>query len=253
MLRQQSRSIVYIILIAVLAMLFVACSPQTAQPGAAQAAQAPESAPEGGITVVGQGEAYGQPDRATLQLGVETFAENVADAISQNEENVQAVMAALEELGIPSSDIQTSNYSVWAEQRYGENGPEGIVGYRVSNMVTVVINDINSVGDVIGAVTEAGANAIHGISFSVADPAGLEAEAREAAIANAQEKAASLADLSGVELGEVIAVSEVVGQPGPIMEGMGGARVAQDSGVSPSISPGELAYEVRVQVTFAIR
>lgn len=250
MLRQQSRTIVYVILIAALAVLFVACSPETAQPGAAQA---PESGQKSGITVVGQGEAYGQPDRATVQLGVETFAPNVADATRENEENVQSIMAALDGLGIPASDIQTSNYSVWAEQRYGENGPEGITGYRVSNMVTVTINDISAVGDVLGTVTEAGANAIHGIIFSVADPAALEAEAREAAISNAREKAASLADLSGVELGEVIAVSELFSQPGPYMEGMGG-RAAQDSiAVSPSISPGELAVGVQVQITFAIR
>lgn len=246
---KQHRSILYVMFLLILAALVVACGPTTAQPGAAQTGES-----GGGITVVGQGEAFGQPDQANIQIGVETFAEEVAEATSQNEADVESILTALEELGIASADIQTSNYSLWAEQRHGENGPEGISGYRVSNLVSVKVRDIDRVGEVIGAVTAAGANNIHGISFSVADPAGLEAEAREAAISNAREKAASLAELSGVELGDVVAVSEVIGQPGPLMEGMGGRGMAQDSAaVSPSISPGELGYTVQVQVTFDIR
>ena len=54
----------------------------------------------------------------------------------------------------------------------------GIAGYRVSNQVNVKIRDIALVGDVLAAVTEAGANSIYGVNFSVADPAALEAEAR---------------------------------------------------------------------------
>jgi uncharacterized protein YggE len=160
-------------------------------------------------------------------------------------------MTALEEEGIAADDIQTSNYGIWAEQRYGENGPEGIVGYRVTNQVSVTIRDIENVGTVIAAATEAGANNVHGVSFSVADPAALETEARAEAIADAHARAASLADLNDVELGEVVAVSEVIGRPVPL-EGFGGARMAQAE-AAPSISPGELTYNVEVQVTFALR
>lgn len=241
------RSILYLAILLVLAALMVACGPTTAQPAAAQTGER-----DGGITVVGEGESFGQPDQADIQIGVETFDEDVAEATSQNEADVENIMDALEELGIASDDIQTSNYSLWAEQRYGDDGPEGISGYRVSNVVNVTIRDIDAVGQLIGSVTSAGANNIHGITFSVADPAGLEAEAREAAINDAREKAASLAELSGVELGDVVAVREVSGQPGPMMEGMGGYPAAQDEAASPNIEPGELGYLVQVEVTFAI-
>ncbi|MFW6063533.1 MAG: SIMPL domain-containing protein [Chloroflexota bacterium] len=242
------RNFLYLANLLVLAALMVACNPTAAQPAAAQADER-----DGGITVVGEGEAFGQPDRADIQIGVETFDEDVAEATNQNEADVENIMSALEELDIATDDIQTSNYSLWAEQRHGDEGPEGITGYRVSNVVNVTIRDIDAVGEVIGAVTAAGANNIHGITFSVADPAALEEEAREAAISNAREKAASLAELSGVELGDVVAVSEVIGQPGPLMEGMGGRAAAQDeAAASPSISPGELGYSVQVQVTFDI-
>ena len=243
------KNLLFVLFLMLMVVVVAACTPAPAQPGAAQS----ESA-DGGVTVVGMGEAFGEPDQARVMLGVETFAESVAEATSANESDVQAILAALQAIGIESADIQTSNYSLWAEQRYGENGPEGIAGYRVANQVNVTIRDIAQVGAVIGAVTEAGANSIHGVSFSVADPAALEAEARAAAIDNAREKAASLAELSGVELGEVVSVSEVVRQPGIFMEGMGGA--ARDEAAqlaAPSIAPGELSYSVQVQVTFAIQ
>lgn len=238
----------FVVVLLVMGIVLAACTPAPAQPGAAQV-----ESPAGGITVVGQGEAFGQPDQARVQIGVETFAEEVSEATAANEAGVQSIMDALGELGIEEADIQTSNYNLWAEQPRGDEGPQGIAGYRVMNQVSVTIRDIDQVGAVIGAVTEAGANSIHGVSFSVADPAGLEADARADAIANAREKAQSLAELSGVELGEVISVSEVIGQPGiPMAEGYGGRGMAVDS-AAPGIAPGELSYGVQVQVTFAIR
>ena len=239
-----------IVVLGLLLALLVACQPATSAPGAAQVAT--ES---GGITVVGRGEAFGAPDRAEINVGIETFAETVEEATSQNQTTVESIMAALEKDGIAREDVQTSNYSLWAEQIYGDRGPEGIAGYRVSNQVRVIIRDIEQVGDVIAAVTGAGANNIHGVSFSVADPAALEAEARSEAIANARERAESLAELSGVELGEVVVISEVIGQSGPIPygdRGMGGGAMAEES-AAPGISPGELSVGVEVQVTFAIR
>ena len=237
-------NILVLMLIALFAVAIAACSP-------AQAQTIQNAPATGGITVIGTGEAVGTPDQAQVQVGVETFAETVEAATSENEATVQAIMAALDEMGIAPEDIQTVNFSLWPEQRYGENGPEGVVGYRVMNQVNVTIKDINKVGEVLAGVTEAGANSIHGVYFTVADPAGLEAEARAAAIANAEERAASLAELSNVELGEVVVITEVIGQPQPFY-GMGGGFDMAESAV-PSVSPGQLTYTAQVQVTYAIR
>lgn len=242
------KPVLFLTLIVVLAASLAACAPAASGPGAA-----PVNTGDGTISVVGSGEAFGRPDLAVVQIGVESFAESVADATSQNEATVQAVLDAIIALDIASEDIQTSNYSLWAEQVYGERGPEGIAGYRVNNQVSVTVRAIDRVGEVIAAATEAGANSIHGIAFSVADPAALEAEAREAAIADAREKATSLAELSGLELGEINSITELAGQVGPVpLEGYGGGRVAAES-AAPTIAPGELAHNVHVQVSFAIR
>ena len=248
MFKYNKQTIISVLALLALAAVLIACN------GAAAAGASPNPVVSvGGITVVGQGEAFGEPDQAQVQVGVETFAPEVSQATSENEATIQAIMAALTAQGIDEKDMQTTNYNLWAEQVYGDQGPEGIAGYRVINQVNVTIRDINKVGDVLAAVTEAGANSIYGVYFSVADPAALEDEARAAAIADARARAAALAELSGVELGDVQIVSEVINQTPPMPLGMGGGGVAMEQAAAPSISPGQLSYNVQIQVTFAIK
>lgn len=239
-----------ILTVLALAALVTGCGPVNA--GSPSVVQASDLAQVASIKVVGFGEALGQPDEAQVTVGVETFAPKVNDATAENEATIEAILTALEKAGIDADDIQTSNYSLWAEQKYGDNGPEGIAGYRVSNQVSVVIRDIDKVGDVLAAVTSAGANSIYGVQFSVADPVALEGEAREKALENARQRAESLAQLSGLTLGDIRAIDEASNQfSAPLPMGGGGfGGGAADS--STSISPGQLSYQSQVQVTFDV-
>lgn len=238
-----------------LGLAVVGCSASlepTAQ-GTDTSADAVVSGDNSTITVVGTGEAFGKPDQAEAMVGVEIFAPTVAEATSESEATLQRIMAALDEQGIAPEDIQTTNYSLWAEQRYNEEGPQGIAGYRVVNQVTILIRDVDQVSDVLAAVTEAGANSINGVFFKVSDPAELQAEARAKAMDDARARAASLAELSELSLGNVKVVSEIIGQvPYPPMGmGGGGMAMAQETAAGPGISPGQLSYQVQVQVTFS--
>lgn len=248
--KKRINMVAIILVLAAVMMTAVACSPQAPIQG--QQPVAPVTG-AGTVTVVGQGEAFGAPDQAQVQVGVETFAPTVAEATTQNQATVDAIMAALEAQGIAKDDIQTSNYSLWAEQIYGDKGPEGIAGYRVSNQVNVKIRDINKVGDVLAAVTEAGANTIYGVSFTVSDPDALEEEARAAAMADARRRAEELAALGGAELGEIRVISEIIGQPAPIPLGAGGNYAVAEAAAAPSISPGQLSYQAQVQVSFELK
>ena len=247
----KQKNLIAVLFIALMSVALAACNAAQGGGLAAPTTQTGSVVSGGGITVVGQGTAYGQPDQANVVVGVETFAASVAEATSQNQTTLDAVMAALTAAGIAAEDIQTTNYSLYAEQTYGENGPTGIAGYRVSNQVNVKIRDIALVGDVLAAVTEAGANAIYGVNFSVADPAALEAEARALAMQDAASRAASLAELGSVSLGEITVISEVVGTP--VMPLSGGYAMEQAASAAPGISPGQLSYQVQVQVTYSIQ
>lgn len=230
----------------------VLCMMLLVAPGFA-AAQEPASGFRN-ITVIGQGEAAGPPDLATINAGVQTLAATVAESSRDNQAIIERIMRALDEEGIEAKDIQTADYSIWPEQQHDPRGSGEITitGYRVNNTVRVTVRDIERLGKVIAAVTDAGANAIHGIGFSVEDSAALEASARAAAMADARTRAESLAELAGVDLGRVMQVSMSPGGGYPVPM-MGGRMEMANSASVPGISTGQLSITVQVQVTYEIR
>lgn len=206
------------------------------------------------ITVTGHGEAAGPPDRSTINAGVQTLAPTVIGSSNENQAIVERIMQSLREEGIEAKDIQTADYSIWPQQQHDPRGAgeTSITGYRVNNTVRITVRDIDRVGNVLAAVTNAGANAIHGISFSVEDKVALEARAREAAMADARTRAKALAELAGVKLGKVLTISMSPdgGYPVPML----GARMEMAQAVAvPDISAGQLSVAVQVQVTYEIQ
>jgi uncharacterized protein YggE len=164
------------------------------------------------ITVVGEGTVKIKPDIAQANIGVEVIRPTVKAASSGAKETMNAVLQALKQQGIDEKDIQTSGFSVWTERPYGPEGPSGDEAlYHVSNQVAVTIRELETVGTVLDAAIEAGANNIYGVTFSLDDPSQVESEAREKAVADAQAKAQELATLNDVKLGDVVSVSEVIG------------------------------------------
>ena len=218
-----------LLIVALLGAALVACTP--AAEAASRSANEPTLLPASQdgpsiprtITVVGQGQITLAPDVAEVQVGVQVIAPSVSEAKGSVDRQMAALLAALKELGIADKDIQTSHYSIYYEQepravlREGA-APESGGGYRVSNMVKVTVRDIELAGDVLDAAVLAGANQVYGIQFTVADPREWESDARKSAMADATLRAQELADLAGVELGEVVSVSEVVGgSPVPML------------------------------------
>jgi uncharacterized protein YggE len=213
------------------------------------AAQTTAVSPNRSITVVGNGEAVGTPDQAQVQIGVESLAPTVAEATAANNTLLTAVLAAIKAQNVAAADIQTTNYSLWAEQNTDANGVTTVTGYHVSNQVNVTIRNIDTVDKIIGAATAAGANNIYGVTFTVADPSTLEEQARQEAITDAQNRATDLASLNAVTLGDVLVISEVMGTPGIQPLGIGGGS----NFAAPTISPGQLTFQVQIQVTYAIK
>lgn len=204
------------------------------------------------VTVVGEGEVSLTPDVAETNIGVEVMRESVQEATSAAEELMESILSALEEQGIVEADVQTSGYSVYAE-RYGPEGPlaDDQTNYRVSNNVQVTIRDIDSVGEVLDAAVEAGANNIYGVNFRVEDPSNVESDAREAAFASAREKATELATLSDAELGQVLSISEIIGNAGFYQSNFA-ASEAVGLGGGGGFSPGEQDLVMQLQITFEL-
>ena len=206
------------------------------------------------ITVVGDGTVSIKPDVARANIGVEAVKPTVEAAAAESNKATAQVLAALKELGIADSDIQTSGYSVYSE-RYGSDGaPADQIQYRVSNTVNVLIRDLDNVGQVLDTSIKAGANNIYGVEFLLDDPTAARSVARKQAVDNANATAQELAELSGVKVGKIISISEVIGSPGGYYSnqftqsstGMGGGLAAAP------IELGQLRLCTQLQVMYEL-
>jgi len=208
------------------------------------------------IIVVGEGSARVEPDIAVASIGVQVANEDVRAASSEAQELMNAVLTAIREQGVAEEDIQTSGFSIFAD--FGPIGPAGEQPqaslYRVSNNVNVTIRDLDQVAAVLDAAIAAGANNIFGVNFSVDDPSPAAAEARAEAIENAQAKAQDLAELTGLALGNVFSVSEIIGSRGGFYGGsaLGLASQAGLGGGGGPIVPGQLNVNVQLEVIYSV-
>jgi len=153
-------------------------------------------------------------------------------------------------------DIQTQYFSIQKVTRWDNvTQEEVVIGYRVSNVVSAKIRDIDKAGEIIDAVAEAGGDftRIDSIVFSVDDPSAYHEEAREKAIAEAKAKAKQLADLAGVTMGKPTYISESIQAPSPIYPRVMYEGAAIPAPAAPPISPGETEISLTIQVIYAIR
>lgn len=203
-----------------------------------------------GISVTGSGSAYGEPDQAVIQLGVSIAAEAVRDAISRSDALMQAVHDALLGGGVVERDLRTIGYNVWRQDLYGPDGEITGERYHVEHQYEVVVRDVSRVGQLLSSAVEAGANSVGGITYTISNPDELRAQAREAAMRDAEAKASQLAELAGVRLGAAISISE--SSPGGVGPQYEARYSAMGAGGGAPVSGGQLVVEVDVSVVYDI-
>ncbi len=209
----------------------------------------------GGIHASGYGVASGVPDIVVLSLGVEATATTVSEARDAAARAFDAIVAALRSAGVADDDIRTTQFSVYPRYDYRSDSQQ-LIGFQVSNSLSVTVRDIDGAGDVVDRAVEAGGDLtrIHGVSFQVEDTAALEREARISALQDAVDKADLYAEQLGVSRGALISVSESGSDPYPFA--VAESRMAFDSAMaapSTEFFAGELEVSVRVQVVFGIQ
>lgn len=218
------------------------------------------------ITVNGEGEAIAIPDIASFTFSVSEDSATVAAAQEGVTEKMDAIIAALNNLGIAERDIQTSDYTVYPKYEYTTQPcsptfcpPSRQIqdGYTVTHSVTVKVRDTAKAGEALASAGSAGATNMSSISFTVDDPDILVNEARVEAIADAKEKAEMLADELGVKLVRVMSYNDSMGGgPMPYYRevGMGmGGDIAVTQAKAPTLPTGENKYTINVSVTYEIR
>jgi uncharacterized protein YggE len=166
------------------------------------------------LTVGGRGEVSVAPDRAVLSLGAVAQAAKASEAQSQVNQVVQNIINGIKSLGVADKNIATIDLSIYPVYGNQQPEPQGqttqpvIRGYRASNIIRVQIDKLESLGGVIDAGLNAGANRIEGLSFDLKDDGESRAQALRLATEEADAKANAIARAMGVEIVGIKQISE---------------------------------------------
>ena len=159
------------------------------------------------VTVTGNGEVLVTADTAVVSVGVSLRKRDALQAQAAVNEVIAKIRATLTEAGFNEEDISTGYVSLWGVYDYNGEA-EAITAYNASSSLAVKVTDMARVGEVIDLAFGAGANTLDGVSFSVSDDTEARKEALKAAVADAKEKAAVLAEAAGIGELEIKTVSD---------------------------------------------
>ena len=224
---------------------------------AAPASAVAEDGPERTIRVVGTATVEATPDRARVNVVVETRGKTARAAAGDNAELADEVIEAVKSVLGKVGKVRTSGYDVRAEYEYRKDATGNrrhLVGFVARNSVIATTPKIETVGDLVDAAVEAGAGEVQGLSFYLNDPEAARRQALLEAGRKARAEAATVAESLSVELGELLEASTASHTPSP-RPPMPHARMmatAADAKATP-IEPGTVDLQVSVHAVFAIR
>jgi uncharacterized protein YggE len=156
-----------------------------------------------------------------------------------------AVLAVIKAAGINDRDVQTSRLALQPQYDSSRPGISKLVGFQLSNQITLQIREIDNLPNLIDRAIAAGANEMSGMEFVVTEQSKLLDKARSEAVADARRKAEIYAQAAGSKVGGVLSISEEgAAPPAYPMQAMraAGAQVA----------PGEKTLRVAVTVSFEL-
>jgi uncharacterized protein YggE len=161
------------------------------------------------IQVTGQAQVSETPNRVYIGVGVTTQAQQSEAAASQNAARLSVVIAAVKRAAGAGAQLSTTEYSINPNYNYPRNGGSPtVVGYTVSNVVQVRLDDLRKIGPVIDAATQAGSNNVQDIRFALRDEGAPRSEALREAALNARLDADTLAGALGLRVVRVLFVGE---------------------------------------------
>ena len=211
---------------------------------AAALAPLPARAAERLVTVTGEATVSVAPDMAVIRIGVTSQGKTAREASDTNARQMTAVLAAIKDAGIAERDVQTSRLSLQPQYDPNKGGTARLLGFQVTNQLTIKIRDVAKMPGILDRAIGAGANEMSGIEFVVSQQGKLLDQARDDAIADARRKAALYARAAGAKLGPVAAIAEEGSNPPRLMQAMRAGAVP--------VSPGEQTLRAVVTVSYEL-
>lgn len=198
------------------------------------------------VTVTGEATVAVAPDMAVIRVGVTSQGKTAHEASDANSKQMTKVLAAIKDAGIADRDVQTSRLSLQPQYDPNKSGTARLLGFQVTNQVTIKIRETDKLPTILDRAIAAGANEMSGIEFVVSEQSKLLDQARDDAVADAHRKAELYAKAAGVKLGRVASISEEGSgpPPRPVMQAMRAGAVP--------VAPGEQMLRASVTVSYEI-
>jgi len=217
------------------------------------AASAHAQAAPATLTVVAEAGVQGVPDVADIGAGVVTQAPEASAALSSNADKMSRVAAALRKAGVAERDIQTSGLNLQPQYRYEPNKAPALLGYQVSNRVSVTLRDLRQAGKIIDTLVAEGANQVDGPNFRIDKPEPLMDQARAEAVRIGRARADLYAKAAALKVKRILSISELGAAPqmpfpAPAPRDMMVMAAKADS----PIAPGELRLAASLTMVFEL-
>lgn len=146
------------------------------------------------VTASGEATVPAKPDRARISLGVETNASTAEAAATQNAARATKLLGAIRQVLGKSGSIATSQYALEPVYRYKQGEAPELTGYKANNTVVVKTSNLALVPKIVDTATQAGANHVAGISFTLHNDAAVRAQALAQAAQQARANAEAIAN-----------------------------------------------------------
>ena len=202
-----------------------------------------------GITVQATGTADVVPDAVRLSLSVSVMADTSEAALSAVATSADAVRAALQNAGIDDADIATQTLAVNPEYTYTDAEGQKLIGYRATQVFDVLVRDAEGAGAVVDAVVRAGGDAVAVNSTTpvVDDATDGATTARKDAVEKARAKAEEYAELLGVELGDLVYLTELSAPTNLILSAKSDAVSSESAGSVVDLGTQEVTVTVEAR------
>ena len=218
--------------------------------------------PERTIAFTEEGKVIAKPDIAKVSFSVITQGTQVTAVQAENNQKMQKVIDFVKKQGVTDKDIQTTNYSLnpqydytWCRKSKDDTrycSPK-IIGYELTQSVEAKIRDFNKINIIIGGLSDAGANQISNISFSLDEPEDYKNQSRIEALKKIEKRAQLLSKETSLKLGKIMSVSESGISPSSIYQNLKASAGLEEVSVPAPIETGTQEITVTLTVSYEIK
>jgi hypothetical protein len=205
------------------------------------------------IVTSGQGEVSVMPDMAELNMQLQATNKDGIKAKQEVDEQFNRLLRGLARLDIPKDDVIAPSLQLAPHYDYTSKKRK-LIGYRAVRNITVLINNLEQLDQVMNTGLIAGIDQMGNINLKVANEMSYKTQARQQAIDQSKSIARELARAYDARLGPVVQVNyqgSDVQYPRPLMKIQTSAMMISNS--EPGIYLHDnIKFNDRINVVFEL-